>query len=192
MDVPPPVPAAVPIDDLEPGERIRWQGRGRAQAMRSSFAIWLFAIPWTAFALFWETLALSPWIAPARAGGTSAGTLLAGIVMPLFGVPFVLVGLWMLARPFALMRRAGRTVYALTDRRLIRRVEGRTTEVESISLDRLGAITTRERRDGSGDLSVQTGRRIDSDGDRVNAYFKVDGVADVAGLRRLLSASTQD
>ena len=47
MDVPPPVPAAVPIDDLEPGERIRWQGRGRAQAMRSSFAIWLFAIPWT-------------------------------------------------------------------------------------------------------------------------------------------------
>ncbi|PCG15636.1 MULTISPECIES: hypothetical protein [Sphingomonas] len=67
---------------------------------------------------------------------------------------------------------------------------GRTIEIESIPLDRLGAITTRERRDGSGDLSVRTGARIDADGDRVPDHFHIHDVADVAALRRLLAART--
>lgn len=190
MDAPLPAPSAMPLHELEPGERIRWQARGRACALRGTFAIWIFAIPWTAFALFWEVMALTPWVIASRPGGAAPGIMVAGIVMPLFGVPFVLVGLWLLARPFALMRQAGRTAYALTDRRLIRRVEGRTIEIESIPLDRLGAITTRERRDGSGDLSVRTGARIDANGDRVPDHFHIHDVADVAALRRLLAART--
>ena len=42
-----------------------------------------------------------------------------GVLFPLFGLPFVMVGVGMLSSPFWLRRRAKRTCYALTDRRAI-------------------------------------------------------------------------
>ena len=152
-----------------------------ARPLRGTGAIGIFAIPWTAFALFREIMARSPRIVASRPGSAAPGTILAGIVLPVFGVPFVPVGVWMPERPVALMHRAGRTAYAVTDRRPIRRVEGRTIEIESIPLDRLGAITRHDRRDGSGDLSVRTGNRVPD-------HFHIHNVADVAAVRWPLAA----
>jgi len=38
--------------ELLPAERLLWSGRPDPARLRAAFAIWLFAVPWTAFALF--------------------------------------------------------------------------------------------------------------------------------------------
>ena len=81
------------------GEAIRWVGRPSARRVFTrSLAIWLFAIPWTAFSIGWEWAALGGWLS-GKPSPSSAHTLF-GIVFPLFGLPFVLVGLGMMATPF--------------------------------------------------------------------------------------------
>lgn len=170
--------------ELVTGERILWSAQPRAALLRSGLGIWLFAVPWTAFALFWVAMALSPWFAAEPADGMMQWVL--GIVFPLFGLPFVAVGLWMLWKPLGAMRSASHTVYALTDRRLIRLVDGRTRQVDTVMIGGTGPMERRERRDGTGDLSIQTHSRVDSDGDRITERFIVSGVADVARLERLI------
>lgn len=72
----------------------------------------------------------------------------------LFGVPFVLIGIAMLLSPWWAYRRAARTVYAATDRRLLIVTEtwGRAKAVRSHSCEDLGDLKKVERPDGSGDL----------------------------------------
>ncbi len=171
--------------ELMTGERILWSGQPNPRKLYAAFAMWLFAIPWTAFALFWESMALFMlW------GGTTktpaAITWSFGIVFPLFGLPFVVVGFYMLAMPFQVIGKARRTVYALTDRRVLRLTAGRNREAQSVMLGQMGPITVKAGSDGYGTLTIQTGTSIDSDGDRVTERFEIAGVPDVSRLEGLL------
>lgn len=170
---------------LLPGERLRWAGQPRPSSQWASFGIWLFAIPWTAFALFWESLALIPLLGSLR--GESAD-LPAGfsIVFPLFGLPFVIVGLCMMAVPFVAIGKAGKTVHAVTDRRLLTVTDGRSLKVESAFIDRIGPVERTSRSDGSGSIRIQTLSRIDSDGDRVTERLTWTGIPDVLTVERLI------
>lgn len=186
-----PVPSALPADlrhalgVAASGERVLWSGQPRAKRMAAAFGIWLFALPWTAFALFWESMALQPWLAEKPPESAIETGFL--FVFPLFGLPFILIGLAMLATPFWTMARAGRTVHALTERRLLTvTVLGRKTSVVAVALDRTGPIEATIRANGSGALSVQTGTTIDSDGDRQTERFVISGVDDVVTLEREL------
>lgn len=172
--------------ELSPGERVLWSAQPRGRRMLIAFALWLFAIPWTAFALFWEAMALSPWFAAKDADNAMVWGF--GIVFPLFGLPFILVGLWMLWQPVAAIRAARRTIYALTTSRLIRLQHGRTRRIESVPADRIGPIECTKGSDGWGRLSVQTHSLIDSDGDRITKSFDIVGVPNVAELERKLLA----
>ncbi|MFM9977509.1 MAG: hypothetical protein ACKVOP_05610 [Sphingomonadaceae bacterium] len=169
------------------GERILWSGQPRAKRLIALFGIWVFAIPWTVFSLFWEAMALMPWFASTNTPSEIAWTF--GIVMPIFGLPFILIGFGMLAVPFIAMARAGKTVHALTDKRLltISVVRG-TTGVTAVPIDRTGPVETKINADGSGSLKVQTGSHIDSDGDRITDKFEINGVDDVVTLDRELRA----
>ena len=109
-----------------------------------------------------------------------------GIAFPLFGVPFILVGLWMLHKPFHIRREAASTIYGLTDRRLIRIILGKTRKTDFVQLDHMGPVNCRTAADGWGTLSVQTGSHVDSEGDRVTDSFVVAGVPQVERLRHLL------
>lgn len=186
----PPAPSLSPLleqslrRELLAGERLLWSGQPRAGKLKRGFGIWLFAIPWTAFALFWETMALLPWSASTHTPTAIQWSF--GVIFPLFGLPFVAIGLWMLWQPIRAMRRAGATAYGLTDRRLLRVTEARDRKVQSLVLHQIGPIDRRESRDGFGDLRIQTHSRVDSDGDRVTERFEVLGVPDVARLERLL------
>lgn len=192
------MPPSLAVDDravlataLTPGERVRWAGRPRASGMLGSFGIYLFAIPWTAFALFWETMALMPIL------GSSQTTMPAlmkygfGIVFPLFGIPFVVIGFGMLAAPFWGMARAKRTIHAVTDRRLLTIVRGRKTDVKSAFIDRIGPVERRSGRDGSGTIRIQTHSRTDSEGDRTTEKIEWVGIPDAAGVERLILEAQQ-
>lgn len=77
---------------LESGETILWQGRPRGGVIWADIlsAESLFGIPFTAFALFWTAMASSM-----SGGDTGPGGPIA-LLFPLFGLPFIVVGVYML------------------------------------------------------------------------------------------------
>ena len=95
--------------ELESGERIAWMEQPIPRYFTAmSTGAFLFAIPWTAFALFWICGASGFKLPDFSKGGFS--------FFPLFGVPFVLIGLGMLSSPWWAHRKALKTVYVITDR----------------------------------------------------------------------------
>jgi hypothetical protein len=126
---------------LESGESLLWTGaprRGLLLRPADAFLI-PFSLVWCGFAIFWEASALEINGPPFFA---------------VFGLPFVLVGLYLVVgRFFADARRRARTCYGLTDRRVII-VSGllsRTTN--SLLLENLPEVSVNERADGSGTVT---------------------------------------
>lgn len=118
---------------LLPGERIVWTGRPRQGLMLTARDGLLipFSLLWGGFAIFWETSALA---IPVRAAEASP----VGLIFPLWGVPFVVVGLYMIVGRFfhdAWIR--SRMRYALTDRRALILQGNRLT---ALDLRRLAAV----------------------------------------------------
>ena len=182
----PPLPLSIrqALDTAVGGERILWAAQPGGNRQLTGFGICLFAVPWTVFALCWESMAIMPWFA--SKGMPEAMMWSFGGVFPLFGLPFILVGFWMLYQPIRAILRAKQTVYALTERRLISLVIGPKTEMTSVIADRIGPISSSAGRVGWGRMSVQTHSRIDSEGDRITERLEMTGIPDVAGLERRL------
>lgn len=92
---------------LDPGERLIWTGQpsDRLRVRPTDFFMVPFSLFWGGFAIFWEVSAIvmgAPWF------------------MVLFGLPFVAIGLYLIAGRFfwdTYVRR--HTRYALTDKRAI-------------------------------------------------------------------------
>ena len=98
--------------ELEPGESIAWMEQPVPRFFTiSSITMILCAIPWTAFSIFWICSAAGFKMPNFSRGGFS--------LFPLFGLPFVLIGLGMFSSPFWAYRRALKTVYVITNRRAI-------------------------------------------------------------------------
>jgi hypothetical protein len=170
--------------ELTAGERLLWRAQPRASRLKGGFGIWLFAIPWTVFALAWESMALLPWLAATGTPDRLQWTW--GVVFPIFGLPFILVGFWMLWQPIGAMRKASATVYGLTNRRIMRLVAGKHREMASVLLDQIGPMDRSEGVDGWGHLRIQTHSRVDSEGDRQTEKFEILGIPGVARLERLI------
>ncbi len=113
--------------ELEPGERLEWSGTPKPLWFDSSLRpVFLFAIPWTAFALFWTGMAFALTVANEGPDGL-------GLFFPLFGLPFVVIGIAMLVSPFWSARRKRNVAYAITDRRAIILQAGRSLRVVSFT-----------------------------------------------------------
>lgn len=135
-------PRDVARRELRKGEKLIWADRPAPQALRRRhMTAFLFAIPFTAFACFWI------WGASQAAGSSTMGS-----IFPLFGLPFLGVGLWMLTAPLRAARRAGSTVYAITDQRLFILRGGRTRSVQSFGPGDISKIERNEHDDGTGDV----------------------------------------
>lgn len=173
------------------GEPILWAGQPSPwHAFRRAAFLWLFAVPWTAFALAWEGIVLASFFAGEPGQGPAGAGAILIWVFPLFGLPFVLVGLWMMARPLVEFRSARRTVHVLTGTRLITAELGRDLVVTSVPPARIVQITRKDGPAGTGTLSLSLGQYRDSDGDRVEKTIDLFGVPEVAQLdgelRRLI------
>jgi hypothetical protein len=101
-----------------------------------------FSLLWGGFALFWEAAVI--------AHGSLFGTL--------WGIPFVAMGLYMIAGRFvykAWVRR--RTLYAITDRRALKLIRRRFGDsVDALFLDTVPAVNRELRGDGSGSVIFGT------------------------------------
>jgi hypothetical protein len=170
--------------EMRSGERLLWSGQPDARrAMLKPFAFYLFAVPWTAFSLSWETIAV-------RMAFTGAPPLV-GIIMTLFGLPFVVIGLAMMAAPFSANRTARRTIYGVTDHRLVELISGRTLKVRSVEASSIGPVTRRQRENGHGTLSIETGSHRDSEGDRTTDTFVFESISEVSRVETLVNRLRQ-
>ena len=128
--------------ELDAGEKLLWSGRpAQGVLFRSSDLLLVpFSLLWCGFAIFWEVSVFS----------TNAP-----FFFKLWGVPFVLVGLYIVfGRFFVDSAQRAKTVYGITDQRAIIRsgIFSRTTK--SLQLRTLSDITLSERSDGRGTITL--------------------------------------
>lgn len=170
--------------ELESGERVEWMDMPIPRFFTpASTAVFLFAIPWTAFAVFWMC----------GAAGFKMPDFTKGFdLFPLFGVPFVLIGMAMLSTPVWTYRKSFNTVYMISNRRAVTFEGGRATTIRSYPPDKLQDIFRKERRDGTGDVVIARRAWRDSDGDRHTeelGFLRVRNPQEVEQMLRKLAAS---
>lgn len=137
-------------NELQSGESLLWTGvPDPARASRAALLPALFGIPFAGFALFW--------IAGAYRGAhiASRGNSVFGF-FPLFGLPFLLIGLAIVFSPLWAYLRALSTVYAVTNQRVLIISGTRNRSVKSCTPADIGSIEHQERPDGSGDIIINT------------------------------------
>jgi hypothetical protein len=120
------------------GEKIIWQGQP-AQGLLFTSRDWLlipFSLLWAGFSIFWEKMVLE---------------INAPIFMKLWGVPFVLIGLYLVVGRFLLDAWIRRGMsYAVTDKRVLILRSGPFGKFSAIRLDQLQDANLSERPDGRG------------------------------------------
>lgn len=168
------------------GEEIRWFGRPSARlAFLMATPIWLMGIPWTTFCLGWTAVPVSTLLYADKAKDPLKGWgVWAMGGMTLWGLMFVLVGLGMLLAPYWAWAKARRTIHVVTNRRILTIEAGRHIAVRSVWPKDIISLDRRERRSGLGTLTVITGYKTDSDGDRVAEKEVLFAVPDVRTAER--------
>jgi len=169
--------------ELYRDERVSWSAQPLpGRLARKAWPMVLFGIPWTAFAVFWVTMASHG----IRAAGSSG---IFSLFFPLFGVPFILVGLGMLSSPWWLRRQAARTAYVLTNQRAIILSHGwfGRLSVRSFAPEGLSDLRRNQYADGSGDLIFTQDIRRNNNG---NSHISVGflGVGDVKSVEEHIRA----
>jgi hypothetical protein len=132
--------------ELTSGEQLLWKGRPRTGIRLRPADAYLvpFSLLWGGFAVFWEFMALD------KIPKNNA----VGWAFPLFGIPFVLLGLhFMFGRFLVDAKMRANTEYALTDRRAIIVSGLFSRNVKSINLQSVPEIGLTETADRSGTIS---------------------------------------
>jgi hypothetical protein len=133
--------AMVLQNELYTNERLLWHGRPKQGLMlRPADALMIpFSLLWGGFAIFWEVMAI--------AGG-------APFFFALWGIPFVLVGLYMIAgRFFVDAARRNRTYYALTSERVLIISGIFNRSVRTLRLRTLADVNLTVGRNGRGTIT---------------------------------------
>ena len=150
----------------------------------------LFGLPFAAFAVFAIYPAYNMFTAGDGLGGPRG---FAAFILPLFAVPFLLVGLWMLTSPYWMYQRAVKTCYCLTNERAILWTVGwfGSLEVRSYQAEQLGKMTRRDYADGSGNLVFEEFLSVSRDSDGYSrsqrterGFIAVENVREVEDLLR--------
>jgi hypothetical protein len=151
MQLPTPTdPGAVIQRELGSRERLLWAGKPRqGLVFRPSDTFLIpFSLLWGGFAFFWEYSVLT--------GG-------APLFFALWGIPFVLVGSHFIVGRFLVdMRQRAKTVYGLTNERLLIISGLFTRNVKSLNLRTLADVSLTERPDGSGTITFGQGNPYSS------------------------------
>ncbi len=150
-----------PLDRyLDPGESLLWSGQPK-QGLRLHASDWVaipFSLVWCGFVFVWEAMALGIGLeGKAHAHGPTSPFSWVALIFPLWGIPFILMGLYMLVgRFFVDAARRKRTWFGVTDRRLIIYSVLFSSNVASHDFATLTNLQLVERKDNSGDILFGT------------------------------------
>jgi hypothetical protein len=141
--------------ELQSGESLYWTGTADPRrAAIATLPATLFGVPFACFAFFWITQAYHATNAMSK---SSSNAFTNGFrVFPLFGLPFLLIGLLIILAPLGAFLKGASTVYAVTNQRVMIISGTGTRSVKSITPADIVSIDHRERPDGSGDIVIQT------------------------------------
>jgi hypothetical protein len=126
---------------LEGGERVLWKGYPtQGLIVRGSDAFMIpFSLLWGGFAVFWEASVVRGH---------------APFFFMLWGIPFVAMGLYItIGRFFVDIWTRARTIYAVTDQRVLILTQTFNQRVQSLQLRTLSEMNLSERSDGSGTVT---------------------------------------
>ena len=171
--------------ELNEKERISWVGT--PDPKRFGMRAWpmvLFGIPWTAFALFWIAGACGFKIPDFNKGFD---------FFPLFGIPFVLIGLGLLTSPVWMMKKARNTAYVLTTDRAIIFEKKLATAIRSFEPEQLRNLRRTQWDDGAGDLIFERQIAVDNNQQRQQTdigFLAIPDVKEVEAMVRELAESS--
>jgi hypothetical protein len=174
---------------LDPGERLLWVGMpaGGLRLTPKGIGTSVFGLFFFGFSVFWTLGAASPLLV-GFSGEMPGGFGWFFILFPLFGLPFVAIGAYMLfGHVLHDAWRRRRTRYALTDRRaIITSWAGR----RSLKSFPIGPGTLIDYQPGpEASLFFATETSVDSDGDRTSERIGFEHIADgeaaYAAVRRI-------
>ena len=127
---------------LSSDEKLIWTGKPKTGIIfRSSDALLIpFSLLWGGFALFWET---------------SVITTGAPFFFKLWGIPFVLVGLYItIGRFFVDAKKRANTIYGITHDRIIIKSGIFSQDIKSLNIRTLSDITINQKADNSGTITL--------------------------------------
>jgi hypothetical protein len=133
--------------ELQEGEKILWTGKPEAAVVFTAGDFFLvpFSLMWGGFAIFWESMALFAFFGSDRDP--------AALIFPLFGIPFVLIGLYFIFGRFLYKKkRKEMTFYALTDSRAIILTNWPRQRMESVNLKQISSLQKSAGKKGIGNV----------------------------------------
>lgn len=131
--------------ELTSDETLIWNGRPKQGIKLRSSDIFLipFSLMWGGFAIFWETSVLF----------TIKNAGPAGIIGSIFGIPFVIIGLYLIFGRFIVdSKQRQNTFYGLTNKRIIIISGIFTRKIDTVNLTTLPNISLNEKSDGTGTI----------------------------------------
>ena len=148
-------------NELTKEEKLLWSGQPDPSIIFSKADIFLvpFSILWGGFAIVWEFLAM---IAVFTQTNHSTDKM-AILIFPLFGIPFVLIGLYFMVGRFIVKKlRKQKTFYAVTNKRvlIITKFFGENLQAEYINS--LPSINKSIRPNGFGTITFGNASLMDS------------------------------
>jgi hypothetical protein len=176
--------------ELQPGESLYWTGvadprRSALMALPAS----LFGIPFAGFALFWITSAYRGTQHLAKSGDAFTHAF---SFFPLFGIPFLLVGLGVILTPLWVYLKGLSTVYAVTNQRVMVISGNSSRSVKSCTPADIVSVDHRERPDGSGDVLIRTTLQIGNKNSVPQVSLGLYGVSNVKEVaRQVMNLHTQ-
>lgn len=125
------------------GEHVLWEGKPYKGLILRPIEAFLipFSLLWGGFALFWN---VGVWFTDQNRSD---------VAFKLFGLPFLVAGLYVTVGRFLIdMRIRRRLQYAVTNRRILIYKQGSSSTFKSLDITRAPSIELSERADGSGTI----------------------------------------
>ena len=176
--------------ELQSGESLYWTGAADPRrAAITAIPAALFGIPFAGFALFWISQAYR---ASSHISNSSNSFAKGFSVFPLFGLPFLLVGMGVVLAPLWAYLKGCNTVYAVTNQRVMIISGGSSRSVKSLTPPDIAAVEHRERPDGSGDVMILTNATTRTNNSLSQLKVGLYGVPNVKEVaRQVMTLHTQ-
>ncbi len=174
--------------ELSSDETLLWTGSPEPSRMvRPTWGSCIFGVLWTAFTITIWALGFHS----AHLSGIPSEWTWNAFFSQLFPLVFVVIGLFMVLSPAITYWMALKTVYAITDQRLLVIEQGIKRSTRSFERSAINVLESVERMDGSGDVTFSQSTYRDGDGDQQVRKEQFIGIPGARGVERLIRETLQ-